>query len=241
MMQPGFATMLCFVQTDAALADPGGRAAPRRRALVRAHHRRRPDVHQRHRACSRRPARPAVTLPEGLLDAVLLQLALGDRRRRRGGDPGRPRPGARGRRRRRGRARRPRDRQLAARQDRPLRPRPELGAHRPGGGDGARGRAAATSSAPAAIDAEELGARRTPEAEIAVTPRPRRRIRGTSRILRTSTTTTSGSTRSTRRDATSRLLRFASGVGGVGGDAAGGLPLHPRLPRVLVIKYAARR
>ena len=57
-----------------------------------------------------------------------------DRRRRRGRRPGSA--GSRSprrRRRRRGRAGRPRDRQLAAGQDRALRPRPELGPDRPGG------------------------------------------------------------------------------------------------------------
>ena len=49
MIEPGFATMLCFVQTDAEVADPEAalRAAVAR--LVRADHRRRPDEHQRHR------------------------------------------------------------------------------------------------------------------------------------------------------------------------------------------------
>ena len=54
---------------------PGRRAARGARRLHGADHRRRPDEHQRHRRCSRRPARRQAA-PEGLLDAVLLQLAL---------------------------------------------------------------------------------------------------------------------------------------------------------------------
>ena len=52
MMQPDFATMLCFVQTDAVVddADAALRAAVGR--LLRADHRRRPDEHQRHRAAA---------------------------------------------------------------------------------------------------------------------------------------------------------------------------------------------
>ena len=76
MIEPGFATMLCFVQTDAAVDDPERalRAAVAR--LVRADHRRRPDEHQRHRAPAGDAAPPGAPLPDGLLDAVLLQLAL---------------------------------------------------------------------------------------------------------------------------------------------------------------------
>ena len=52
MMQPGFATMLCFVQTDAEVADPEAELRARRRGLVRADLGRRTDVHQRHRAAA---------------------------------------------------------------------------------------------------------------------------------------------------------------------------------------------
>ncbi len=49
MIQPNMATMLCFVQTDAVVDDPGGGAAARGRCLLQPDHRRRPDEHQRHR------------------------------------------------------------------------------------------------------------------------------------------------------------------------------------------------
>ena len=75
-------------------------------------------------------------LPEGLLEAVLLQLAIEIIARRRGRRPGRPRR-RRGRRLRRGgRAGRAGDRQLAAGQDRALRARPQLGPDRAGRRDG---------------------------------------------------------------------------------------------------------
>ena len=71
-------------------------------------------------------------LPDGLLDAVLLQLALeivadGEGATRVGQGRGERGPRSGG-----GRAGRPRDRQLAAGQDRAVRPRPELGPDRPG-------------------------------------------------------------------------------------------------------------
>ena len=63
MIQPGFATMLCFVQTDAVLDGPYGAEAALREAvdaLLRADHRRRPDEHQRHGAAAgERRVRPA--------------------------------------------------------------------------------------------------------------------------------------------------------------------------------------
>ena len=96
---------------------PGRGAAARRRGLLQPDHRRRPDEHQRHRA----PAGSGASgepLPEGLLDAVLLQLAIeivadGEGATRVG------RAGVTRRRRRpaRGRAGRAGDRQLAAGQD----------------------------------------------------------------------------------------------------------------------------
>ncbi len=76
MIEPGFATMLCFVQTDAVVADPDAALRPRGRRVLRADHRRRPDEHQRHRPAAGDAARPGAPLPEGLLEAVLLQLAI---------------------------------------------------------------------------------------------------------------------------------------------------------------------
>ena len=76
MIEPGFATMLCFVQTDAVVADAADVPADGGRRLVRADHRRRSDEHQRHGApAGERRQRPAAARA-GLLDAVLLQLAL---------------------------------------------------------------------------------------------------------------------------------------------------------------------
>ena len=96
MMQPGFATMLCFVQTDAEIADPEAELRRAVGGVVRADHGRRADVDQRHGpaagdgrrrgAAARGPARrrPAAARAR-------------DRRRRRGrdargADRGRPRP-----------------------------------------------------------------------------------------------------------------------------------------------------
>jgi glutamate N-acetyltransferase/amino-acid N-acetyltransferase len=75
MIQPGFATMLCFVQTDADVTDPGAELA---RATARSFERITVDgqmstndtVIMQATGAARRP------LPDGLLDAVLLQLAL---------------------------------------------------------------------------------------------------------------------------------------------------------------------
>ncbi len=65
MIEPGFATMLCFVQTDAVVPDAERGAAPRRRRLLRADHGRRADEHQRHRpaAGERRRRRAAAGGP----------------------------------------------------------------------------------------------------------------------------------------------------------------------------------
>ena len=87
-------------------------------------------------------------LPPGLLDAVLLQLALdvvadGEGATRVGQDRGH-----RGRGRRRGRAHGEGDRQLAAGQDRAPRARPQLGPDRPGRRHGARRAPTCRSSAP---------------------------------------------------------------------------------------------
>ena len=58
MTEPGFATMLCFVQTDAIVTEPEAHAARRRRAVVRADHRGRADVAPTTPCCCRRRARP---------------------------------------------------------------------------------------------------------------------------------------------------------------------------------------
>jgi glutamate N-acetyltransferase/amino-acid N-acetyltransferase len=75
MIQPGFATMLCFVQTDAEIADPD---AALRTALAGSMERITVDGQMSTNdtvllQASGQAGRP---LPDGLLDAVLLQLAL---------------------------------------------------------------------------------------------------------------------------------------------------------------------
>lgn len=75
MMQPGFATMLCFVQTDAEIADPeaelrGAVAASFERISVDGQMSTNDTVLLQATGATQTP------LPEGLLDAVLLQLAL---------------------------------------------------------------------------------------------------------------------------------------------------------------------
>ena len=94
MIEPGFATMLCFVQTDAVVDDPDAALRARRRRLLRADHRRRPDEHQRHRAAAgdRRGRRAAARGPARRGAAAARAR---DRRRRRGRDPGRPGRGRR--------------------------------------------------------------------------------------------------------------------------------------------------
>ena len=238
MIQPSFATMLCFVQTDAVAAGRDRRPAARRlrQALLRPHLRRRPALHQRHgdpdglgrerrhrrpgvrrRARARRGARLRVP-PAGAAD--------GPRRRGRGAH----RPRARPRRPRHDRrARRPRGRQLAAGQGRAQRRRPELGPHRPGRRRRAAGRrrrcrststSRASRSAPAASRPARRGARsprRSPATRSttrsacpARAPRPRS-------SSPTSRTTTCGSTRSTRRERRPHPAR--------------GAPVHPGVPR----------
>ena len=110
MISPRFATMLCFVQTDAALSRRDARPAARRdgQALVRPHLRRRPALDQRHRdpawraAQRRRRSRPSredeLRFGEAL-DALLRQLALLIVARRRGRAADRARRRARRRRR----------------------------------------------------------------------------------------------------------------------------------------------
>ena len=75
MMQPGFATMLCFVQTDAALADPEGEL---RRAVGGSFERITVDgqMSTNDTVLLQATGAAGVPLPVGLLDAVLLQLAL---------------------------------------------------------------------------------------------------------------------------------------------------------------------
>ncbi len=157
MIEPGFATMLCFVQTDAVVPDAD---AALRRAVAGSFERITVDGQMSTNDTVLLQASGAAgePLPDGLLDAVLLQLALmivadGE---------GASRVGRiaveRGPRRRRGGARRPRDRQLAARQDGALRPRSELGPDRAGRRawpSPASGMS--RSSAPERIDAAGLG------------------------------------------------------------------------------------
>ena len=173
MIEPGFATMLCFVQTDAVVDGPRRRAARRRRRLLRADHRRRPDEHQRHRAAAGDRRRRARRCPTGLLDAVLLQLALeivadGEGATRVGRVEVSEAADGGG-----GRAGRPGDRQLAAGQDRALRPRPQLGPDRPGGRDGARRRGARGARRRPRSTPPSSAPRRA-EAEIGAAARPRR-------------------------------------------------------------------
>jgi glutamate N-acetyltransferase / amino-acid N-acetyltransferase len=78
MIQPGFATMLCFVQTDAVLEGPYGAEAALREAVDRSFERITVDGQMSTNdmvllQASGESGRP---LPPGLLDATLLQLAL---------------------------------------------------------------------------------------------------------------------------------------------------------------------
>jgi glutamate N-acetyltransferase / amino-acid N-acetyltransferase len=75
MMEPGFATLLCFVQTDAGVSDPEASlreasAASFERITVDGQMSTNDTVLLQATGSARRP------VPEGLLDAVLLQLAL---------------------------------------------------------------------------------------------------------------------------------------------------------------------
>ena len=87
MISPRYATMFCFVQTDAALGAGDARPAHRRvrQALVRPHLGGRPALHERHGVRARQRRRPACAVepetPDELafgeaLDALLRQLAL---------------------------------------------------------------------------------------------------------------------------------------------------------------------
>ena len=75
MMQPGFATMLCFVQTDARIDDP---EAELRRAAAASMERITVDGQQSTNDMVLLQATGAAgePMPDGLLDAVMLQLAL---------------------------------------------------------------------------------------------------------------------------------------------------------------------
>ncbi len=75
MMQPGFATMLCFVQTDAEIADPD---AELRAAVAGSFERITVDgqMSTNDTIVLQASGTAGAPLPAGLLDAVLLQLAL---------------------------------------------------------------------------------------------------------------------------------------------------------------------
>ena len=75
MIEPGFATMLCFVQTDAVIADPD---AELRRAVDLSFERITVDgqMSTNDTVLLQASGASGEPLPEGLLDAVLLQLAL---------------------------------------------------------------------------------------------------------------------------------------------------------------------
>ncbi len=75
MIEPGFATMLCFVQTDAVLSEPD---AVLRRAVGDSFERITVDgqMSTNDTVLLQASGKSGVEMPEGLLDAVLLQLAL---------------------------------------------------------------------------------------------------------------------------------------------------------------------
>jgi glutamate N-acetyltransferase/amino-acid N-acetyltransferase len=75
MMEPGFATLLCFLQTDAEVADPG---AALRRATAGSFERITVDgqMSTNDMVMLQATGAAGAPLPEGLLEAVLLQLAL---------------------------------------------------------------------------------------------------------------------------------------------------------------------
>ena len=136
MIEPGFATMLCFVQTDAVVDDPD---AALRAAVDASFERITVDgqMSTNDTVLLQATGAAGAPLPEGLLEAVLLQLAIeivrdgeGAARVARVGSSGAASD-------ERGRAGRAGDRQLAAGQDRALRPRPQLGPDRAGRRHGA--------------------------------------------------------------------------------------------------------
>ena len=75
MIQPGFATMLCFVQTDALVEGPGAALRP---AVASSFERITVDgqMSTNDTVLMQASGESGLPLPEGLLDAVLLQLAL---------------------------------------------------------------------------------------------------------------------------------------------------------------------
>ena len=75
MMEPGFATMLCFVQTDAIVDDPGPTL---RRAVAESFERITVDgqMSTNDTVVLQSTGAAGAPLPDGVLDAVLLQLAL---------------------------------------------------------------------------------------------------------------------------------------------------------------------
>ena len=175
MIEPGFATMLCFVQTDAVVADPD--------AALRA-------------AVDDSFERITVDGQMSTNDTVLLQASGASGRAAAGGPArrGAAAAGAGDRRRRRGRhhgsggsrsagrpdaarpSGRPRDRELAAGQDGALRTRPELGPDRPGGRPGA-GRSRARGARRRSHRCRRGRRRELAEAELSRRSRPRRRER----------------------------------------------------------------
>ena len=150
MISPRYATMFCFVQTDAALEPRHARPAHRRvrAALVRPHQRGRPALDERHGGGARerrlgRPGRAGVGRRARARRGARRPAAPArarDRARRRGrearGPRGRERPPGRGG------AGGALDRQLAAREDRAPRRRPQLRPHPPGGRPGLAARRA---------------------------------------------------------------------------------------------------
>jgi glutamate N-acetyltransferase/amino-acid N-acetyltransferase len=75
MIEPGFATMLCFVQTDAVLSDPDAALRP---AVEASFERITVDgqMSTNDTVLLQASGESGLPLPEGLLDAVLLQLAI---------------------------------------------------------------------------------------------------------------------------------------------------------------------
>ena len=78
MIQPGYATMLCFVQTDAVLDGPYGAEAALREAVDRSFERITVDgqMSTNDMVLLQASGESGLPLPQGLLDAVLLQLAI---------------------------------------------------------------------------------------------------------------------------------------------------------------------
>ena len=75
MIEPGFATMLCFVQTDAVVSDPGGELG---RATAHSFERITVDgqMSTNDTVLLQAGGESGRPLPDGLLDAILLQLAI---------------------------------------------------------------------------------------------------------------------------------------------------------------------